>query len=200
MRIVMLCCALILALMAAPAWLVGRSLRPERPERTSPLAWRLTGADEAASPTRPRRRIAELIRRRARSFVFAGAGIWHVARNEPNARIHAAATLLALGAGILLGISPHDWRWIAVAIAAVWSAEAFNTAVERACDLLSPGLDERVRIAKDAAAGAVLLVSIGAAVIGLLTFWPYVAAVMPVVAGASGIGASFCAASAAASQ
>ena len=112
---------------------------------------------------------------RARSFVFAGAGIWHVARNEPSAWIHAAATVLALGAAILLGISPRDWRWIAFAIVAVWSAEAFNTAIEKTCDLLSPGENERVRIAKDAAAGAVLLVSIGAAAIGFLTFWPYVA-------------------------
>jgi diacylglycerol kinase (ATP) len=123
-----------------------------------------------------------------------------VARNEPNAWIHAAATVLALGAGIILGISPHDWRWIAVAILAVWSAEAFNTAVEKTCDLLSPGVDERVRIAKDAAAGAVLLVSIGAAVIGLLTFWPYVAAVTPAATGTSAIGSVLCAASAAGSQ
>jgi diacylglycerol kinase (ATP) len=189
----MLCCALVLALIAAPAWLVGRSLRPRR---TSPLAWRLTEAHAAASPAPPRRRIAALVRARARSFVFAGAGIWHVARNEPNAWIHAAATVLALGAGIVLRISPHDWRWIAVAIAAVWSAEAFNTAVERTCDLVSPGADERVRIAKDAAAGAVLLVAMGAAVTGLLTFWPYLAAVTPAAAGASGIGSLLCAASA----
>jgi len=193
----MLCCALILALIAAPAWLVGRGLSRGR---RNPLAWRLTAADEAAPLMRPRRRIAELVRTRARSFVFAGAGIWHVARNEPNAWIHAAATVLALGAGILLGISPRDWRWIAFAIVAVWAAEAFNTAIEKTCDLLSPGFNERVRIAKDAAAGAVLLVSIGAAAIGLLTFWPYVAPVTPAAAGASGIGSLLCAAPAAGSQ
>jgi diacylglycerol kinase len=180
----MLCCAVILALIAAPAWLVGRRLRTEQ---RNPLAWRLILADGAAPPTRSRRRVAELIRTRARSFVLAGAGIWHVARNEPSAWIHAAATMLALGAAILLGISPRDWRWIAFAIVAVWSAEAFNTAIEKTCDLLSPGENERVRIAKDAAAGAVLLVSIGAAAIGLLTFWPYVAA-----ADASGVGALVC--------
>ena len=185
----MLCCALILALIAGPAWLVGRGLRPGR---RSSLAWRLTAADEAAPPTRSRRRIAELVRTRARSFAFAGAGIWHVARNEPNAWIHIAATVLALGAGILLRISPDDWRWIAFAIVAVWSAEAFNTAIEKACDLLSPGFNERVRIAKDAAAGAVLLVAIGAAVIGRLTFWPYGAPVTPAAAGASGIGSLLC--------
>jgi len=180
----MLCCTVILALIAAPAWLVGRRLRPEQ---RNPLAWRLVAADAAAPPPPPRRRIAELVRVRARSFAFAGAGIWHVARNEPSAWIHIAATLLALGAAIGLGIGPQDWRWIAFAIGAVWSAEAFNTAIEKTCDLLSPQFDERVRIAKDAAAGAVLLVSLGAAAIGLLTFWPYVAA-----AGARGVGSVVC--------
>jgi len=183
----MLCCAVILALIAAPAWLVGGRLKPER---RSPLAWRLT--DGVGPPTRSRRRIAELIRARARSFAFAGAGIWHVARNEPNSRIHAAATVLALGAAILLGISPHDWQWIALAIFAVWSAEAFNTAIEKTCDLLSPHFDERVRIAKDAAAGAVLVISIGAAVIGAMTFWPYVAPATHAAAGAPGLGSLLC--------
>jgi len=191
----MLCCALVLALIAAPAWLVSRGLRPGR---KSPLGWRPSAADQVALRTRPR--IAELVGARARSFAFAGAGIWHVARTEPNAWIHAAATVLALGAGILLGISPLDWRWITLAIVAVWSAEAGNTAIEKACDLLCPGEDERVRIAKDAAAGAVLLVATGAAVIGLLTFLPYVAAVTAGLAGTTGLGSPFWAASVALSQ
>ena len=181
----MLCCAVILALIAAPAWLVGRRLRPGR---SNPLAWRLIAADDAAPPARSRHRVADFVRRRAHSFAFAGAGIWHVARKEPSAWIHAVATVVALGAAILLGISARDWRWIALAIVAVWSAEAFNTAIEKTCDLLCPALDARVRIAKDAAAGAVLLVSIGAAAIGVLTFWPYVAA----AGSASGIGSLVC--------
>jgi hypothetical protein len=50
----------------------------------------------------------------------------------------------------------------------------------------------RVRIAKDAAAGAVLLVSIGAAAIGLLTFWPYVASVTAATGGTSAFGSLIC--------
>jgi diacylglycerol kinase (ATP) len=80
-----------------------------------------------------------------------------------------------IACGWCLDISREDWRWIAVALAAVWSAEAFNTAIERTCDVLSPQYSAHVRVAKDAAAGAVLLVSIGAAIAGLLTFWPYLA-------------------------
>jgi len=190
MRFAVLCCAVIVALVAAPAWFVGSRLRPER---TNPLAWRLSGPiDATVPPARPRGRIAGLVRARARSFAFAGAGIWHVARHEPSSWIHAAATVLALGAAILLGISPHDWRWITFAIAAVWSAEAVNTAIEKTCDLLCLAFDERVRIAKDAAAGAVLVISIGAAVIGAMTFWPYVAPATHAAAGAPGLGSLLC--------
>ena len=66
-----------------------------------------------------------------------------------------------------------------VLLLAVWSAEAFNTAIESTCNLLSPQFNEHVRIAKDLGAGAVLLISIGAFAIGLLTFWPYLVTGLP---------------------
>jgi diacylglycerol kinase (ATP) len=169
----MLCCALLLALFAAPAMAIGRHLRPLK---KSPLAWRLSHThEEAAPPPGLARRLLLFIQNRKRSFVFAGAGVWHVVRNEPASCIHGAATLAAFGSGFLLDITAEDWRWIVFAALAVWSAEAFNTAIESTCNLLSPELSEHVRVAKDVGAGAVLLVSIGAAVIGLLTFWPYLA-------------------------
>ena len=60
-----------------------------------------------------------------------------------------------------------------VAIALVWFAELINTAIEYVCDLVSPEHDERVKRAKDIGAGAVLICAMGAALIGVLTFWPY---------------------------
>src|SRR5262249_59514788 len=127
--------AVMLALIAAPAWLVGRRLRPGR---SNPLAWRLIAVEDGAPPARSRHRVADFVRRRAHSFAFAGAGIWHVARKEPSAWIHAVATVVALGAAIVLGISARDWRWIALAIVAVWSAEAVNTAIQHTYSLLRP--------------------------------------------------------------
>jgi len=56
---------------------------------------------------------------------------------------------------------------------AVWSAEAMNTAFEFLADAASPGFPPLVKHAKDVAAGAVLLAAIGAVVIGLLVFAPY---------------------------
>ena len=81
---------------------------------------------------------------------------------------------MAIGAGLALEIDSVDWRWIAAALLWVWSVEALNTSIEQICNLISPEPDERVRIVKDVAAGAVLVSATGAALIGAFTFLPYV--------------------------
>jgi len=97
-------------------------------------------------------------------------------RTQHNAWLHMVATLAVVAFSVWLRISPDDWRWIVVAVFLVWAAEAFNTAVEQVCDLVSPGYSIAVKRAKDVAAGAVLLSAISAASLGLLTFWPYLSA------------------------
>jgi diacylglycerol kinase len=75
-----------------------------------------------------------------------------------------------------LGLALHldTWEWVAVvfAIASVIGAEAMNTALEKVVDLASPEWHELAGQAKDAAAAAVLIVSLGAAVVGLIVFLP----------------------------
>jgi diacylglycerol kinase (ATP) len=110
---------------------------------------------------------------RLRSLVHAGCGLAWLLRHEANFRIHVAAAFAAVAAGLILGVSLADWRWIVLAIALVWSAEAFNSALERLCDRVTPAQDELVRIAKDVAAGAVLVTAVAAALIGTATLYPY---------------------------
>lgn len=110
---------------------------------------------------------------RGKSFVYAMNGLRHLLRQEHNAWIHAAATLLVLLAAILLHISLADWRWIILCICWVWFAEAINTALENLCNVVSPEKQEGIRIAKDVAAGAVLVSALGAALIGIATLAPY---------------------------
>jgi diacylglycerol kinase (ATP) len=112
---------------------------------------------------------------RFRSFGYAFAGVAFMLRTQHNAWLHLIATLSALGLGAVLRVSLDDWRWLVTAILMVWSAEAFNTAVEYVCDVVSPGYSEVVKHAKDIAAGAVLISAVCAMAIGLITFWPYVA-------------------------
>ena len=66
---------------------------------------------------------------RARSFRFAANGVRMLLVSEHNARIHAAATLLVIAFGLATGISRFEWCWMVVAMAGVWTAEAFNTVI-----------------------------------------------------------------------
>ena len=110
---------------------------------------------------------------RLRSLGHAARGVVLMARTQHNARIHLAATLVVVALGWWLRISATDWRWLVLAIALVWAAEAMNTAFEYLCNVVSPELSPVVRNAKDIGAGAVLICSIGAAVLGVLVFFPY---------------------------
>lgn len=109
---------------------------------------------------------------RWRSMGFAWAGIRHLLGTQPNARIHAAATVLVVGAGFVFQVSRLEWLALVGAIALVWVAEALNTGIERVVDLASPELHPIAGQAKDVAAAGVLLASVAAAVIGLLVFVP----------------------------
>lgn len=74
--------------------------------------------------------------------------------------------------GLWLGISRLEWLGMVLAIVAVWTAEALNTAFEFLCDVASPEFHPLVEKAKDVAASAVLICSIGAVVAGLLVLGP----------------------------
>jgi diacylglycerol kinase (ATP) len=113
---------------------------------------------------------------RVRSFADAAAGLCHVFATQTNARIHAVATLLVVGCGFFFGLIAVEWALVIGAIALVWTAEALNTAVESVADLASPERHPLAGRAKDAAAGAVLVASIGAALIGMCIFGPKILA------------------------
>ena len=111
---------------------------------------------------------------RLRSFGHAFRGLKILLQTQHNARIHAVATLLVVAAGALFGISPAEWALVALAVAAVWMAEALNSAIEFLVDLASPDFHPLAAKAKDLAAGAVLAAAIGALVVGVLVFGPHV--------------------------
>jgi diacylglycerol kinase (ATP) len=110
---------------------------------------------------------------RLKSFTFAFAGIAYMLRTQHNAWLHLVATILVILAGFGLSISGEDWRWLVVAIMLVWTAEGVNTAFEHLCDVVSPEFHASVQKSKDIAAAAVLICVIGAVIIGLLVFVPY---------------------------
>ena len=90
---------------------------------------------------------------------------------QPNAKIHAAATVAVVGLGAL-DLGRIDWCWLVVAIALVWIAEASNTALEALADAAVPEAHPLIRRAKDCGAGAVLVSALAAASIGILVLGP----------------------------
>ena len=110
--------------------------------------------------------------KRGRSFVYAWQGIVSLFGNEPNARIHLCVALLVVAAGFFFNISASEWCFVTLCICGVFMAEAFNTAIEKLCDKVSPQTDSLIKIAKDVAAGAVLLFVFAAVTVGLIVFLP----------------------------
>ena len=109
---------------------------------------------------------------RIRSFLFSFNGFLTMLKSQHNAWIHATATVLACGLGFLVGLDRMEWCWIVLAIIAVWTAEALNTAFEFLAEVASPEFHPLVEKAKDVAASAVLISALGAAIIGILVFGP----------------------------
>lgn len=107
-----------------------------------------------------------------RALGFAWEGVRYVAASTPNFRIHLAIAggVMLLAAGMEL--PPTEWAILLLTIGAVLAAEAFNSALEALCDLVSPEYHPLVKRCKDASAGAVLLLAIAAVGVGLVLFGP----------------------------
>jgi undecaprenol kinase len=114
------------------------------------------------------------MRRRPLTLTFRDAfrGIGHVISTQRNAKIQTAIGLVTLIAAGFLRVSIADWALLGFTVAVVLAAEAANTALEEIVNVISPELSEKARIAKDAAAGAVLLVAMGAVAVGLCILGP----------------------------
>jgi len=111
------------------------------------------------------------VRRLATSFAKAFTGIGFLLR-EPNFRIHVAAALTVIGAGRLVGLDPAEWALVITNIGLVFALETLNTALEGYVDLAAPGRHEIAGRAKDAAAGAVLIVAIASVAVAVVVFGP----------------------------
>ena len=107
-----------------------------------------------------------------RSFSFAGQGVWYVVRTQRNMRVHLLAAAAAIAAGLVLRIGVADWACVVAAIGLVLTAETLNTVVEALTDLYTTEYHPLAKVAKDAAAGAVLLASATAAGVGVAVFLP----------------------------
>ena len=107
-----------------------------------------------------------------RSFGWAFDGIGYAWRTQLNFRIHVTIASVVVVAALWLRVPPHDWAVLALTIGVVFALELMNTAIEALVDLASPGQHQLARIAKDAAAGAVMVAAISAVFVGIFILGP----------------------------
>ncbi len=109
---------------------------------------------------------------RLESFRCALAGVTQLLKTQAHARWHLVATCLVTVLGFVCEIQRGEWLALLLAMALVWTAEAFNTAMEIACDAITREQHPLIGQAKDMAAGAVLLAAIFACLVGAIVFTP----------------------------
>lgn len=104
-------------------------------------------------------------------------GILHVAKTQRHLKFHLLAAFSVLLFCFVLGVNKYEFALIALVTLLVIVAEMFNSSLEAAVDLSTPGLSELARTAKDIAAGAVLISAIGSLVIAYLILGPHIAGI-----------------------
>lgn len=107
------------------------------------------------------------------SFRDAGRGIAYVARSEQNFRIQLVLSLIVIGAAFLFPLKSWEVALLVLLCLLVLMVELLNTALEHFADLVKPRLHHHVWIIKDIMAGAVLITSLGAALIGGIILFPH---------------------------
>lgn len=114
------------------------------------------------------------------SFGYAFAGLAYSFQSQRNFRVHLAIALIAALGGILLGLTWVEWAVLFTTFTLVLSAEMVNTMIESLVDLVTAEYHPLAKVAKDVAAGVVLLTAIGAVAVGLAIFGPRLLAALRV--------------------
>lgn len=109
-----------------------------------------------------------------KSFGYAFDGIRTGLQKERNMKIHCAALILVIIAGTVVKLTAIEWCICMILCTLVISLELVNTAVEAVVDLVTEEKKPLAKIAKDTAAGAVLIAAIVSVIAGLLIFVPYI--------------------------
>lgn len=108
------------------------------------------------------------------SFGYAFEGIFHALKYNQNLRIHFAVGIVVIIASLILHVNPFEMGILGIMILLVISAEMVNSSIEEMVDLISQEHSKEAKIAKDVAAGTVMLTAISSVIVGFLIFFPSV--------------------------
>lgn len=115
--------------------------------------------------------------KRFKSFSHAIRGIRIFIKYTHNAWVHLFVLFLTIIAGLVFDITKTEWMLVAIVAGLVLVSEAFNSAIETHMNLTSPDHHPHAKDTKDIAAGAVLIASIVAAIVGFAIFWPHIVSI-----------------------
>lgn len=106
------------------------------------------------------------------SLAFAFSGVRRALQSQRNLRLHVAIAAAVVIAAFALRINRSEWAIVVALTVLVIGLELLNTAIEVLVDLASPASHPLAKVAKDTAAGAVLVVALGSVAAGLIIFLP----------------------------
>lgn len=109
-----------------------------------------------------------------KSFGYAFEGLFHAIKYNRNLRIHLIIALLIIIISVSIPLKAFEMGLVGVMILLVISSEMINTAIEEMVNLITNEHKKEAKIAKDVAAGMVLITALGSTVIGILIFTPYI--------------------------
>lgn len=107
-----------------------------------------------------------------KGFKYAFEGILAGLKSERNLKIHFIFMILVIIFGFIFKISKIEWMICIILFGVVIAGELFNTAIETVVDMISLEKNDKAKKAKDVSAGAVLVLAIASAIIGLIIFIP----------------------------
>ena len=106
------------------------------------------------------------------SFKYAIEGFISSFKTERNMKIHVLAMVIVIALGVFFKLDKIEWCIATITMVVVLSAELFNTAIETVVDMISPEKNAKAKLAKDISAAAVLVLAMGAVIIGAIIFIP----------------------------
>ncbi|MGI9545766.1 MAG: diacylglycerol kinase family protein [Flavobacteriaceae bacterium] len=109
---------------------------------------------------------------RLKGIGYAFRGAFLLVKTESSIQIQVVIALLVTAAGFYFDISNTEWILQILAISLVLGIEGLNTAIEKMSDYTQPEFDDKIGFIKDVSAGAVMWVSIGAVIVGLIIYVP----------------------------
>ncbi|NTU85291.1 MAG: diacylglycerol kinase family protein [Chloroflexales bacterium] len=139
----------------------------------------LDQTDGLTQPQRVDYRLCKLVA----AFRYAFHGIWYLLSTQRNAQIHCLVGACAVALAAVLRVERWEWAALLLTITLVLAAEGVNTAVEAAVDLVTIARHPLAKVAKDVAAGTVLLCAIASVIVGCVIFLPRLIPLLAALAG-----------------